>query len=117
MEFLPPWLGTPLWMWLGFIGIVIALMALDLGVLHRKAKEIGVTESLMHVGFLHRPRPRFRRLDLVVSRRRQRHALHYGFVVEKSLAMDNVFVIAMIFAFFGIPRIHQHRVLCGALSA
>jgi tellurite resistance protein TerC len=34
-----------------------------------------------------------------------------GFVVEKSLAMDNVFVIAMIFAFFGIPRIHQHRVL------
>ena len=39
-------LGQPLWMWLGFLGLVIALLAFDLGVLHRKAHEIGVRESL-----------------------------------------------------------------------
>ena len=47
MDFLSlVWLGTPLWMWLAFLGIVIALLALDLGVLHRREREIGVRESL-----------------------------------------------------------------------
>ena len=40
------WLGKPLWMWLGFMGLVGALLALDLGVLHRDQREIGVKESL-----------------------------------------------------------------------
>ena len=48
MEFLEYiWLGKPLWMWLGFLGIVVTLLALDLGVLHKKQREIGVTESLI----------------------------------------------------------------------
>ena len=47
MEFLfSDWLGKPLWMWLAFMGIVVVLLALDLGVLHRKQREIGVRESL-----------------------------------------------------------------------
>ena len=41
------WLGKPVWMWLSFIGIVAVLLALDLGVLHRKEREIGVRESLL----------------------------------------------------------------------
>lgn len=41
-----PWLGKPIWMWASFAGIVVVLLALDLGVLHRKHKEIGVRESL-----------------------------------------------------------------------
>ena len=48
MEFLTLlWLGKPLWMWLAFLAIVVALLALDLGVLHRKQREIGVRESLL----------------------------------------------------------------------
>ena len=48
MEFLVvDWLGKPVWMWLTFFGIVITLLALDLGVLHRKQREIGVRESLL----------------------------------------------------------------------
>jgi len=112
MEFLTIlWLGKPLWMWLGFIAIVIALLALDLGVLHRKAKEIGVKESLLMSAF-------YIALGLAFGGwvwwyiGPDAGMLYVtGFVVEKSLAMDNVFVIAMIFAFFGVPRIHQHRVL------
>ncbi len=104
-------LGKPVWMWLGFIAIVLVLLVLDLGVLHRNTREIGVRESIalsaayisLGVGFG----------GLVWWQLGSGSALEYltGFAVEKSLAMDNVFVIAMIFSFFAIPRLYQHRVL------
>jgi tellurite resistance protein TerC len=104
-------LGQPAWMWLGFIGVVVVLLALDLGVLHRGAKEIGVRESLLlSAGYI--------LLGLgfgafVWLQLGQEAGVEYmtGFIVEKSLAMDNVFVIAMIFSFLAIPREFQHRVL------
>jgi tellurite resistance protein TerC len=105
------WLGKPVWMWLAFITLVAALLALDLGVLHRKAREIGVRESLLLSAF-------YIVLGLAFGgfvwwQVGETAAINYvtGFVVEKSLAMDNVFVIAMIFTYFAVPRIHQHRVL------
>ncbi|HEY0626234.1 MAG TPA: TerC family protein [Allosphingosinicella sp.] len=112
MDFLDTlWLGTPMWMWLGFMALVAVLLTLDLGVLHRKEREIGVRESLAMSAF-------YIALGLgfggwVWWQMGETPAINYvtGFVVEKSLAMDNVFVIAMIFAYFGIPRLHQHRVL------
>ena len=106
-----PWLGTPLWMWLAFLGIVATLLLLDLGILHRKHREIGVRESLAMSAF-------YIALGLgfgawVWSYMGAEAGMNYvtGFVIEKSLAMDNVFVIAMIFGYFGIPRLYQHRVL------
>ncbi|PZU46855.1 MAG: hypothetical protein DI568_10845 [Sphingomonas sp.] len=112
MEFLTAaWLGTPVWLWLSFFGIVIGLLALDLGVLNRHDHEIGVSESLKLSAF-------YITLGLAFGgfvwwQLGQQAALEYvtGFVVEKSLAMDNVFVIAMIFSYFAIPRLYQHRVL------
>ena len=105
------WLGTPIWLWLSFITIVVALLALDLGVLHKEDHEIGVKESLWLSAF-------YITLGLgfggfVWWQLGQQAAIEYvtGFVVEKSLAMDNVFVIAMIFSYFAIPRLYQHRVL------
>jgi tellurite resistance protein TerC len=105
------WLGQPLWMWLAFVAIVATLLVLDLGVLHKKQREIGVTESLVlsavYIG-----------LGLAFGGwvwwyLGQTAGLQYvtGFVIEKSLAMDNVFVIAMIFTYFAVPRQYQHRVL------
>jgi len=104
-------LGQPLWMWLGFIGIVLALLALDLGVLHRKAHEIGVAESLKLSALYIALGLSFG--GLVWWQLGRQSGIEYltGFVVEKSLAMDNVFVIAMIFSYLAIPRIYQHRVL------
>lgn len=106
-----PWLGTPAGVWLAFLGIVIALLALDLGVLHREEREIGVRESLLlSAGYIG--------IALVFGgwvwwRMGPPSGLEYftGYLIEKSLSMDNVFVIAMIFAALGIPRVHQHRVL------
>ena len=105
------WLGKPLWMWLAFLGIVTALLVLDLGVLHRKQREIGARESLLMSAF-------YILLGLgfggwVWWYMGPTAGMKYvtGFVIEKSLAMDNVFVIAMIFTYFAVPREYQHRVL------
>ncbi len=116
MDFLDPilladWLGKPAWMWLAFIGIVAVLLVLDLGVLHKENREIGVRESLvLSAGYIG--------LGLAFGAwvwwyLGAQSGMEYmtGFAVEKALAMDNVFVIAMIFAFFAVPRIYQHRVL------
>ena len=112
MEFLfYDWLTKPVWMWLAFLGVVVTLLALDLGVLHRKQREIDVKESLALSAF-------YIALGLAFGGWIWWHlgpqaGKEYvtGFVVEKSLAMDNVFVIAMIFTYFAVPRIYQHRVL------
>ncbi|API60381.1 hypothetical protein BSL82_14695 [Tardibacter chloracetimidivorans] len=112
MEFLGYiWLDKPLWMWAAFLAIVVTLLTLDLGVLHKKQREIGVTESLtlsavyivLGLGFG----------GWVWWYMGATAGMQYvtGFVIEKSLAMDNVFVIAMIFAYFAVPRLYQHRVL------
>jgi tellurite resistance protein TerC len=105
------WLGKPAWMWLAFGSLVVVLLALDLGVLHRKQREIGVRESLtLSAGYI--------LLGLgfgvwVWSELGRQAGVEYltGFLVEKSLALDNVFVIATIFAAFAIPPAYQHRVL------
>ncbi|MBB6178753.1 TerC family protein [Pseudorhizobium flavum] len=103
--------GAAVWMWLAFITAVIALLALDLGVLHKKSKEIGIRESLLMSGFYMTLGILF--AGFVWSQFGQQASLEYltGFVIEKSLAMDNIFVIAMIFGYFSIPRQYQHRVL------
>ncbi|MFN3537805.1 MAG: TerC family protein [Brevundimonas sp.] len=109
--FAADWLGKPAWMWLAFMGVVLALLVLDLGVLHRDQHEIGVRESLL-----------LSSMYIVVAlifggwvwwELGQQSGLEYltGFAIEKSLAMDNVFVIALIFGYFAIPRALQHRVL------
>ncbi len=112
MEFLSAlWLGTPAWMWLLFIGIVVALLVFDLGVLHRDDREIGVSESLklsamyIAMGLL------FAGFVWWQIGAEESGLYLTAFVVEKTLAMDNVFVIAMIFGYFAIPREYQHRVL------
>ncbi|MCE9521427.1 MAG: TerC family protein [Alphaproteobacteria bacterium] len=112
MEFLlADFLGKPLWMWASFMSIVVALLAFDLGVLHRDNHTIGVRESLgLSAGYI--------LMGLlfgvwVWSYLGQQSGMEYmtGFVVEKTLALDNVFVIAMIFGYFAVPQQYQHRVL------
>ncbi|QGA50141.1 TerC family protein [Pseudomonas brassicacearum] len=109
--FLAEFLGTATWLWLVFISIVIGLLVFDLGVLHREQREIGVTESLLlsagyiTAGLL---------FGLWVWQVKGVDAgmdFYTGFLIEKSLSMDNVFLMAMIFSFLSIPRRYQHEVL------
>ncbi len=109
--FLTNFLGTPIWIWLVFIGIVVALLAFDLGVLHKDDHVIGVQESLwLSAGYI--------TVALlfgawVWSYLGAQSGMEYftGFLIEKSLSMDNVFVIALIFGYFAVPAQYQHRVL------
>lgn len=106
-----PLLGQPVGLWLAFAAIVAVLLVLDLGVLHRKAREIGVRESLLlSAGYIG--------VALLFGawiwhRLGAQSGIEYytGFLIEKSLSMDNVFVIALIFGYFAVPRELQHRVL------
>lgn len=116
---------TTIWLWTGFITLVLFMLALDLGVFHRGSTRISVRDSLawtsvwivlslafsvfVYFAYEHRWLGVGERYGLDGTRA----ALQYltGYVVEKSLSLDNIFVIALIFRSFGIPDQYQHRVL------
>ena len=104
-------LGTPAWSWLLFVGIVVSLLAFDLGVLHKEDREIGVRESLLLSAGYITAAVLFGGWVWWNMGAESGMAYYTGFMIEKSLSMDNVFVIALIFSFFAIPRQYQHRVL------
>ena len=108
---LMPFLGTPLWMWATFLSIVIALLAFDLGILNKDGREIGVRESLRLSSLYIALGLAFGGFVWWQSGAGPAAEYWTAFVVEKSLALDNIFVIALIFSFFSIPRAYQHRVL------
>lgn len=104
-------LGAPVWAWLLFLTVVVALTVFDLGVLNKTDHEISIRESLWLSAF-------YIGIALLFGlgvwwQFGSQSAIEYytGFLVEKSLSMDNVFVFALIFGFLGIPRLYQYRVL------
>lgn len=97
--------------WAVFAAIVVSLLALDLGVFHRKTREIGIRESLQYSLFYIAVSVAFGVWvghDQSVDKARE---FFTGYVVEKSLSLDNIFVMSLIFNYFAIPRALQHRVL------
>jgi len=103
------------WHWVGFVGCVLFFLALDLGVFNRKAHVVKFKEALawsalwvalsFAFGLLIAP--------WLVHGWAKQESVEFltGYVIELSLSMDNVFVIALIFTFFRIPAQYQHRVL------
>ena len=105
---------TP-WHWAGFVACVLVFLALDLGVFHRKAHVVSFKEALAWTGLWFTLAMLF---GLVIApalvrdwQLQQTVEFITGYVIELSLSMDNVFVIALIFAHFAVPDRHQHRVL------
>jgi tellurite resistance protein TerC len=118
MEFLTAdWLGTPLWFWLSFAGIVLALTAFDLGILHKEDREMGIAESLKLTAFYIAIALAFG--AWVWAEKGADLGLKYytGFFIEKALSIDNVFVISLIFTFFAIPTKYQYRALLWGILA
>jgi tellurite resistance protein TerC len=104
-------MGKPIWMWASFIGIVIFLLVLDLGVLHRKQREISIKESLWMSAFYIAIALCFGAWVWYELGEQSGKEYLTGFIVEKTLALDNVFLISLIFTYFAIPPAYQHRVL------
>ena len=114
-------IGEYLWLWVGFNLFVLAMLALDLGVFHRKAHSVSVREAatwsvvwislalIFNLGiylYWH---------DLVphssYTNREAALAFLTGYLIEKSLSVDNIFVFVLIFSYFAVPPIYQHRIL------
>lgn len=106
-----PFLGKALWLWIVFFSIIAVLLVLDLGVLHRRQHEIGVKESVQLCSFYVTISLLFGLFVWYVLG--PGLALEYftGYIIEQSLSMDNIFVMAVIFGAMKIPRMYQHRVL------
>jgi tellurite resistance protein TerC len=101
---------TP-WHWVGFIACVLVLLTLDLRVFHRRAHVVRFREALVWSAFWFALAMLF---GLGVEHLRgQKESLEFltGYLIELSLSMDNVFVIALIFAHFSVPAELQHRLL------
>jgi tellurite resistance protein TerC len=102
---------TSIWVWAGFTAFVLAMLALDLGVFHRKAHAVSIREAtiwsavwvtlsmIFNLGLYY-----FRGSEVAVQ-------FLTGYLIEKSLSVDNIFVFALIFGYFAVPPSDQHRVL------
>lgn len=120
------------WLYLAFIGFVMALLLLDLGVFHRKSHEVSLKEAsiwtliwismagIFNVGLYFYAQHAFavsERLQAIpgfnaaASAKEVALAFLAGYIMEKSLAIDNIFVFSIIFSYFAIPKIYQHRIL------
>ena len=118
MEFLlSDWLGTPVWFWMSFIGIVIALTAFDLGILHKEDREMGISESLKLSVFYISIALLFGLWVWFQKGADMGMKYYTGFFIEKALSIDNVFVISLIFTYFAIPRMYQYRALLWGIIA
>lgn len=104
-------LHTPAWMWAAFLSVVLALLVLDLGLFHRIDHEVGMRESLALSFFYVSIGLSFGAWIWWLMGPGRALEYYTGFIVEKTLALDNIFIIAMIFSYFAIPRQYQHRVL------
>jgi tellurite resistance protein TerC len=110
-------IGKPAWLWFTFLGIVGALLAFDLGVLHKDDKELGIAESLKLSVF-------YIGIAVVFGAwiwwsMGPESGMQYftGYAIEKALSIDNVFVISLIFGYFAIPPKYQYRALVWGIVA
>jgi tellurite resistance protein TerC len=103
--------SVPVWAWAAFAVFVIAMLALDLFVLHRRAQEVSLREAALWTAVWLAIGLGFGGLLWAWAGGDTAQAYLAGYLIEKSLSLDNVFVFAVIFSAFAIPARYQHRVL------
>ena len=100
-----------IWFWIGFNIFVLFMLALDLWVFHKKSAEVSVKEALTWSWIWISLAMVFN--GLIYSWFWQEKALEFlaGYVIEKALSVDNIFVFTIVFAYFSIPKMYQHKIL------
>ncbi|HUA41441.1 MAG TPA: TerC family protein [Streptosporangiaceae bacterium] len=104
-------MSFPIWAWAAFILFVLAMLALDLFVLHRDARQASLRQAAAWSAVWVALALGFGAVLFAWRGTATGQAYLTGYLIEKSLSVDNVFVYAVIFTMFGIPARHQHRVL------
>jgi len=110
-------IGSPA-LWIGVVAFVVAMLAVDLGVFHKKAHVVGMREALVWSGVWISLALIFNAGVWAMFGAERGVEFLTGYLIEKSLSVDNIFVFVVVFAALGIPAVMQHRVLFwGILSA
>src|SRR5687767_8853694 len=104
-------MATNIWFWIGFIAFVLAMLALDLGVFHRKAHVVRPREAGIWVAVWVSLALLFAAGLWYFEGRTTALTFLTGYVIEESLSVDNLFVMVVIFSYFKVPAQAQHRVL------
>src|SRR5665647_239876 len=102
---------TPIIFWILFNAFVLLMLALDLGIFHRKAHEVSIKEALTWTFIWVSLALVFNAIIFYWRGRQQALEFFTGYLVEKALSLDNIFVFIMIFTYFQIPSKYQHKVL------
>ncbi len=98
-------------LWGAFNLFVLGMLALDLGVFHKKTHTIGVKEALTWTGVWITLAMIFNLFVYYYFSKESAIEFFTGYVIEKSLSVDNIFVMIMIFSYFNVPDSYQHKVL------
>ena len=104
-------MATSIWFWVGFIAFVLAMLALDLGVFHRRPHEIRPKEAAIWVVVWVSLALLFALGLGLFAGRGAALTFLTGYVIEEALSADNIFVMVLIFEYFRVPKYCQHRVL------
>ncbi len=103
-------IGTP-WMWTGFLAFVLAMLALDLGVFHRTSHKVSIKEAAIWSAVWVGCALAFNALLWQGFGSQKGLEFLTGYLIEKALSVDNIFVFVLIFGAFSVPEQYQHRVL------
>lgn len=98
-------------LWASFNFFVLVMLALDLGVFHRKSHEVGIREALIWTSVWITLAMIFNLFIYFYFDKETAIEFFTGYMIEKSLSIDNIFVIIMIFSYFSVPKAYQHKVL------
>jgi tellurite resistance protein TerC len=100
-----------MWLWIGFTVFILAMLALDLGVFHRKTHVVSLKESLTWTGVWVALALAFNAGVWHYAGSAKALEFFTGYLIEKSLSVDNVFVFALLLSYFAVPPKYQHKVL------
>jgi len=101
---------TP-WHWAAFLAVIVVFLALDLGVFHKESRIVRFREAMAWTALWFTLAMGFAAALIPLRGKEEAVEFFTGYLIELSLSMDNVFVIALIFAYFKVPSAYQHRVL------
>src|SRR5688572_29150798 len=104
-------MNDAIFLWTGFNLFVVLMLALDLGVFHRKSHEVSIREALAWTGVWITLAMLFNVFIYYHFNHDKAFEFFTGYIIEKSLSVDNIFVIIMIFSYFNVPKAYQHKVL------
>ncbi|MEX2234355.1 MAG: TerC family protein [Cyclobacteriaceae bacterium] len=104
-------MGESVILWTAFNVFVLGMLALDLGVFHKKSEEISVSNALVWTGVWITLAMCFNFFVYQYFGKQQAIEFFTGYIIEKSLSVDNIFVIILIFSYFQVPNSYQHKVL------